>query len=114
MATETTLVLGTMTFGWASSSKSVTDVRRARSLSLCGLRSLQLLRLHHSLTRSHAVSPARARTQEDAIEQLDYFAKEGFNEIDTARMYANGDTEDMLGRVLQGRDGISVTGARAS
>lgn len=26
MASETSLVLGTMTFGWASSSKSVTDV----------------------------------------------------------------------------------------
>ena len=28
-------------------------------------------------------------------------------------MYANGDTEEMLGRVLEGRDGISVTGAPA-
>ena len=45
------------------------------------------------------------------MEQLDYFASEGFNEIDTARMYANGETEDMLGRILSGRDGISVTGA---
>ena len=53
-----------------------------------------------------------AAAQEDAIEQLDYFASEGFGEIDTARMYANGETEEMLGRVLQGRDAISTTGAR--
>jgi aflatoxin B1 aldehyde reductase len=68
------------------------------------------------IRRSHPRSLARAcpSRQEDAIEQLDYFASEGFNEIDTARMYANGDTEEMLGRVLEGRDGISVTGARAA
>ena len=47
-------------------------------------------------------------------EQLDFFAAEGFNEIDTARMYANGDTEDMLGRVLEGRDAISVTATKAN
>ena len=47
-------------------------------------------------------------------EQLDFFAAEGFNEIDTARMYANGGTEDMLGRVLEGRDAISVTATKAN
>ena len=47
-------------------------------------------------------------------EQLDFFAAEGFNEIDTARMYAGGDTEDMLGRVLEGRDAISVTATKAN
>jgi aflatoxin B1 aldehyde reductase len=49
-----------------------------------------------------------------AAAQLDYFTSQGFNEIDTARMYAAGETENMLGRVLPGRDGVTVTATKAN
>ena len=51
---------------------------------------------------------------EAAAEQIDYFTKQGFNEIYTARMYAGGETENMLGRVLPGREAVTVTATKAN
>ncbi len=39
----------------------------------------------------------RVTTQEATIELLDLFQKHGHNEVDTARMYTNGTSEEMLG-----------------
>lgn len=39
---------------------------------------------------------ARVHTAEEAAKILDIFQKHGFNEIDTARTYGNGSTEEML------------------
>lgn len=39
--------------------------------------------------------------KDDAIQQLKLFVSRGYNEIDTARMYCRGKTEEMLGEVLR-------------
>ncbi|KAJ7914235.1 NADP-dependent oxidoreductase domain-containing protein [Mycena leptocephala] len=50
----------------------------------------------------------RVTTQEATTELLDLFQKHGHNEVDTARMYTNGTSEEMLGAISWQERGIKM------
>ena len=83
-----TLYLGTMTFGWS----------QVFSLLFCCL--CEFL----TFGRNKASS---AVTDDVAKSFLDKFAAAGGVEVDCARIYAGGESEEMLGRVLAGLPWLS-------
>ncbi|KAJ7149737.1 NADP-dependent oxidoreductase domain-containing protein [Mycena crocata] len=50
----------------------------------------------------------RITTQEDIVELLDVFQKHGHNEVDTARVYGGGTTEEYLGAIGWSERGIKM------